>query len=87
MVLNGKIISYGLSERPNFNQILSVPKFFLKQTNLILHLVQGWQYLMKRYLPLIRTKKQLIKVCLEKEIVLAIYLYVFCKKKTQEIYH
>ena len=52
-LFNGEIISYDLSERPNFNQITSMlKKSFEKipdQTNLILHSDQGWQYQMKQY--------------------------------------
>ena len=59
-LFNGEIISYDLSERPNFNQILSMlRKSFEKipnQTNLILHSDQGWQYQMKQYQSLLKQK-------------------------------
>ena len=57
---NGEIVSYDLSERPDFNQILSMlRKSFKKipnQTNLILHSDQGWQYQMKQYQYLLKKK-------------------------------
>ncbi|MET3026817.1 IS3 family transposase [Flavobacterium sp. UW10123] len=57
---NGEIVSYDLSERPDFNQILSMlRKSFKKipnQTNLILHFDQGWQYQMKQYQYLLKKK-------------------------------
>ena len=59
-LFNGEIISYDLSERPTFNQILSMlEKSFEKipnQTNLILHSDQGWQYQMKQYQYLLKQK-------------------------------
>lgn len=59
-LFNGEIISYDLSERPNFDQIASMlKKSFEKipdQTNLILHSDQGWQYQMKQYQYLLRQK-------------------------------
>jgi len=59
-LFNGEIISYDLSEKPNFNQITSMlKKSFEKipdQTNLILHSDQGWQYQMKQYQHLLRQK-------------------------------
>lgn len=52
-LFNGEIISYELSERPNFDQIIAMLKKSFKripnQTNLILHSDQGWQYQMKQY--------------------------------------
>jgi transposase InsO family protein len=52
-LFNGEIISYELSERPNFKQIVTMLKKAFKnipdQTNLILHSDQGWQYQMKQY--------------------------------------
>ena len=52
-LFNGEIISYELSERPNFNQIINMLKKSFKKipnnTNLILHSDQGWQYQMKQY--------------------------------------
>ena len=52
-LFNQEIISYELTERPVFNQvIMMLNKAFKKipdNTNLILHSDQGWQYQMKRY--------------------------------------
>lgn len=52
-MFNGEIVSYELSERPNFNQITAMLKKSFKKipdnTNLILHSDQGWQYQMKQY--------------------------------------
>lgn len=59
-LFNGEIISYDLSERPNFNQIVSMlNKSFEKipgKANLILHSDQGWQYQMKQYQNLLKQK-------------------------------
>lgn len=59
-LFNGEIISYDLSERPNFNQILSMlKKSFIKvpaKSDLILHSDQGWQYQMKQYQSLLKQK-------------------------------
>lgn len=59
-LFNGEIISYDLSERPNFNQIISMLKKSFEriphQTNLILHSDQGWQYQMKQYQYLLKQK-------------------------------
>lgn len=59
-LFNQEIISYELSERPNFNQIKAMlKKSFRKipnQTNLILHSDQGWQYQMKKYQQLLKNK-------------------------------
>lgn len=59
-LFNGEIISYDLSERPTFDQILSMlEKSFEKipnHTNLILHSDQGWQYQMKQYQYLLKQK-------------------------------
>lgn len=52
-LFNGEIISYSISERPNFKQISDMLKKGFskipKQANLILHSDQGWQYQMKAY--------------------------------------
>lgn len=52
-LFNGEIVSYQLSERPNFKQIIEMLKKSFKtipdNTNLILHSDQGWQYQMKQY--------------------------------------
>lgn len=57
---NGEIVSYNLSERPNFHQTLDMlNKAFEKipnDTNLILHSDQGWQYQMKRYQNILKEK-------------------------------
>lgn len=59
-LFNGEIISYDLSERPNFKQIINMlKKSFSKipnNTNLILHSDQGWQYQMKQYQILLKEK-------------------------------
>lgn len=59
-LFNGEIISYSLSERPNFKQTTDMlTKAFKKipnQTNLILHSDQGWQYQMKKYQAFLKTK-------------------------------
>lgn len=52
-LFNGEIISYSLSETPNFKQVADMLDGALKkannQTGLILHSDQGWQYQMKKY--------------------------------------
>lgn len=52
-LFNQEIISYELTERPVFNQVVvMLNKAFKKipnNTNLILHSDQGWQYQMKKY--------------------------------------
>ena len=59
-LFNGEIISYELSERPNFDQIIAMLKKAFKkitnQTNLILHSDQGWQYQMKQYQTILKDK-------------------------------
>ena len=60
-LFNGEIISYDLSERPNFNQITNMLEKSFRRipkdtTNLILHSDQGWQYQMKRYQMLLKEK-------------------------------
>ncbi|MEL1242619.1 IS3 family transposase [Flavobacterium sp. DGU99] len=59
-LFNGEIISYELSEKPHFNQIVNMlKKSFTKisnNTNLILHSDQGWQYQMKQYQYLLKQK-------------------------------
>ena len=59
-LFNGEIVSYELSERPNFKQIITMLKKSFKkipnQTNLILHSDQGWQYQMKQYQYLLQQK-------------------------------
>lgn len=59
-LFNQEIISYELTERPVFNQIvMMLKKAFRKipnHTNLILHSDQGWQYQMKQYQHLLKQK-------------------------------
>jgi len=59
-LFNGEIISYQLSERPNFNQIINMLKKSFNRIpdnpNLILHSDQGWQYQMKQYQMLLKEK-------------------------------
>lgn len=59
-LFNLEIISYELSERPNFNQVMTMLKKSFKKipdlTNLILHSDQGWQYQMKQYQELLKQK-------------------------------
>ncbi|MDO6761745.1 IS3 family transposase [Tamlana sp. 2_MG-2023] len=59
-LFNGEIISYELSEKPNFKQVVTMLKKSFKkipnQTNLILHSDQGWQYQMKQYQRLLKEK-------------------------------
>ncbi|MEM8522937.1 IS3 family transposase [Flavobacterium sp. PL12] len=59
-LFNQEIISYELTERPVFNQIvMMLNKAFKKipnNTNLMLHSDQGWQYQMKRYQYLLKEK-------------------------------
>ena len=57
---NREIISYELSEKPNFKQVATMLKKSFKkipdQTNLILHSDQGWQYQMRQYQRLLKDK-------------------------------
>jgi putative transposase len=59
-LFNGEIISYELSERPNFEQVATMLKKAFKKigknTHLILHSDQGWQYQMKPYQRLLKDK-------------------------------
>ena len=52
-LFNGEVVSYNLSRRPVFHQVIDMlEKAFNKipdNTNLILHSDQGWQYQMKQY--------------------------------------
>lgn len=52
-LFNGEVISYNISDRPVFSQVMDmIDKAFNKipdNTNLILHSDQGWQYQMKQY--------------------------------------
>lgn len=57
---NGEIISYDLSEKPNFSQVVMMLKrSFRKTANLntiTLHSDQGWQYRMKQYQRMLEEK-------------------------------
>ena len=57
---NQEIISYELSERPVFNQVILMLEKAFKTTkntkDLILHSDQGWQYQMKQYQALLKQK-------------------------------
>jgi len=59
-LFNGEIISYELSKRPNFAQIVTMLKKSFKKlpnkTDLILHSDQGWQYQMKQYQGILKEK-------------------------------
>ena len=59
-LFNQEIISYELTERPIFNQVVvMLKKAFRKipnNTNLTLHSDQGWQYQMKQYQNLLKDK-------------------------------
>ena len=59
-LFNQEIISYELTERPVFNQVvMMLEKAFKKipnNTNLTLHSDQGWQYQMKQYQHLLKEK-------------------------------
>jgi transposase InsO family protein len=57
---NGEIVSYNISSRPVFSQVIDMlQKAFAEipgGTNLILHSDQGWQYQMKKYQGLLKEK-------------------------------
>ena len=59
-LFNQEIISYELTERPVFNQVIMMLKKAFKKipnnTNLTLHSDQGWQYQMKQYQHLLKEK-------------------------------
>ena len=59
-LFNQEIISYELTERPVFNQVVMMLKKAFKtipnNTNLVLHSDQGWQYQMKQYQHLLQQK-------------------------------
>ena len=59
-LFNQEIVSYELTERPVFNQVvMMLKKAFRKipnNTNLILHSDQGWQYQMRHYQDLLKQK-------------------------------
>jgi transposase InsO family protein len=59
-LFNGEIISYELSEKPTFNQVIEMLKKSFKKlpnhVDLMLHSDQGWQYQMKQYQHLLKEK-------------------------------
>ena len=59
-LFNQEIISYELTERPIFNQVVMMLKKAFKKipdnTNLLLHSDQGWQYQMSQYQNLLKKK-------------------------------
>lgn len=59
-LFNQEIISYQLTERPVFDQVVAMLKKAFKKipnnTGLILHSDQGWQYQMKQYQQLVKKK-------------------------------
>ena len=59
-LFNQEIISYELTERPVFNQVVMMLKKAFKKipnnTNLTLHSDQGWQYQMKQYQRILQQK-------------------------------
>ncbi|KFC58292.1 transposase [Flavobacterium gilvum] len=59
-LFNQEIISYELTERPVFNQVVTMLKKAFKKipnnANLTLHSDQGWQYQMKQYQHLLKEK-------------------------------
>ena len=59
-LFNQEIISYELTERPVFDQVVMMLKKAFKKipnnTNLTLHSDQGWQYQMKQYQHLLKEK-------------------------------
>jgi putative transposase len=50
-LFNGEVLSFTISERPNFKQVMDMINKCSKQEKqgLILHSDQGWQYQMKQY--------------------------------------
>ena len=59
-LFNGEIVSFDLSERPVFSQIIRMLKKSFRKVkstqNIILHSDQGWQYQMKHYQNLLKEK-------------------------------
>lgn len=59
-LFNGEIISYNISESPNFKQVSDMLKYAFKkigtQKKLILHSDQGWQYQMREYQQMLKKK-------------------------------
>lgn len=59
-LFNGEIISYSISESPNFKQVSDMLNQAFKKigvnSKLILHSDQGWQYQMKKYQHMLKEK-------------------------------
>ena len=59
-LFNGEIVSFDLSERPVFSQIIRMLKKSFRKVkstqNIILHSDQGWQYQMKAYQNILKEK-------------------------------
>jgi len=76
-LFNGEVISYNISESPNFHQIEDMlDKAFTKipdNTNLILHSDQGWQYQMEKYQKLLN-EKGITQSMLRNLLFLTLYL-------------
>ena len=57
---NGEIVSYNISESPNFHQVTDMLEIAFRKipdnANIILHSDQGWQYQMGRYQYLLKEK-------------------------------
>ena len=64
---NQEIISYQLSERPVFTQVISMLKKAFKKIpdtkDLVFHSDQGWQYQMKQYQTLLKKKGIVQSIC------------------------
>lgn len=60
-LFNGEIVSYNVSEKPVFHQVVDMPEKAVNKipdnTNLILYSDQGWQYQMKQYQYLLKEKE------------------------------
>ena len=61
-LFNGEIVSFDLSERPVFSQIIRMLKKSFRKVkstqNIILHSDQGWQYQMKAYQNILKEKEE-----------------------------
>lgn len=59
-LFNGEVISYNLSESPNFEQVTQMLKMAFrkidKSEKLVLHSDQGWQYQMARYQKMLKSR-------------------------------
>ena len=59
-LFNGEVVSYNISERPVFAQVMDMIKIAFNKipnnTNLILHSDQGWQYQMNQYQQALKDK-------------------------------